>query len=81
MQQVAVCQPGDIVLSGGYRFALVTNMIVITTEPVSSYDLPETAGQIESFQGWRVQLQNGGNNGVPHQWTVWALCADTQPGD
>ncbi|CAN5576218.1 hypothetical protein BH24CHL1_BH24CHL1_13550 [soil metagenome] len=79
-QLVAVCHPGDVALSGGYRLPLVTNIFVATTEPVSNYDLPETTGQIESLQGWRVQLQNNHDtNNMPNQWTIWALCADITP--
>lgn len=79
VRQVAVCGPGDMVLGGGYRYAPGATMVIVATEPVTGYDLPATPGQVESLDGWRVELQNTGVNGAGVSWTVWALCADTNP--
>lgn len=77
VQLVAVCQPGDVVLSGGYRFVPIQNMNVGATEAVFEYVLP---GSDEPRQGWRVQLQNPSvNTHTPLEWTAWALCADITP--
>ncbi|CAN5306561.1 hypothetical protein BH23CHL1_BH23CHL1_12650 [soil metagenome] len=75
-QHVVTCNTGDMLLSGGFGLDNRARSYTIhITRPVHDYNDPATP-ETEALQGWLAQVKITDDS----TWTVWALCADTNPG-
>jgi hypothetical protein len=64
-EQIAFCEAGDNVISGGYETYDRDSMRILTSEPYFGPD---------GVEGWRVVVDD-----TSRSWSTRALCADTSP--